>query len=190
MQAIAAYTCKQSRTYILDSLSNDKDREATVLWLGTWMLERSTNGPYGNNSSNPKHGAVEEWLSTNINPMRTFAELSRHDKVALAFRHLDRDCSGDAQRAGMDLESKEKKEQTHRVSILACTAAAATLVPNSRSSFFSRHLKVLGTDEDVEKYAHIKVSILHGHDGIAQHAFENLYHYVFIITATLKHPEF
>uniref|UniRef100_A0A7S3VP16 Calmodulin n=1 Tax=Dunaliella tertiolecta TaxID=3047 RepID=A0A7S3VP16_DUNTE len=63
-------------------------------WLGTWMLERSTNGPYGNNSSNPKHGAVEEWLSTNINPMRTFAELSRHDKVALAFRHLDRDCSG------------------------------------------------------------------------------------------------
>ena len=41
-----------------------------------------------------KSGAVEDWLSSHINPLRTFAELSRHDKVALAFRHLDRDCSG------------------------------------------------------------------------------------------------
>lgn len=65
-------------------------------WLGTWMLEQAAQGPDGMNgaSKGNKHTAVEDWLSTNINPLRTFAEMSRHDKVALAFRHLDRDCSG------------------------------------------------------------------------------------------------
>lgn len=64
-------------------------------WLGTWMLERANEGgAQGEGAGSGKYGAVEAWLSTNINPHRTFAEMSRHDKVALAFQHLDRDRSG------------------------------------------------------------------------------------------------
>ena len=58
------------------------------------MLNTGASRGQGHIDPNIKFGAVEQWLNTNINPNRTFAEMTRHDKVAIAFRHLDRDCSG------------------------------------------------------------------------------------------------
>jgi hypothetical protein len=50
-------------------------------WLGEWLLARVPADGEGAESSPPA-------------PTRSFEELSRQEKVGLAFRYLDRDSSG------------------------------------------------------------------------------------------------